>query len=134
MQDIRLNDSNRQVKVEIQADMQVQADPRMLQSVVQNLLNNAWKYSSKTEDAKVSFTSEEQNNQTVYAVKDNGAGFDMKDIDKLFGTFKRLHSEKEFIGTGVGLSTVKRVIDKHEGKIWAEAEKGKGAKFYFTLN
>jgi len=149
LSDMRTNDPERQVKVEIEAGIQVQGDQRMLQSVIENLLNNAWKYSSKTENAEITFATlsskgvrakEEtvgsdptESKQTTYFVKDNGAGFNMKYIDKLFATFQRLHSEDDFAGTGVGLATVKRIIEKHGGKIWAEAEVNKGATFYFTL-
>mgnify|MGYP000294094214 CR=1 FL=1 len=142
--DMRTNDPQRQVKVEIEADIQVQGDQRMLQSVIENLLNNAWKYSSKTENAEITFASQPNkgvraneetvgSDPTIYYVKDNGAGFNMKYIDKLFGTFQRLHTEDDFAGTGVGLATVKRIIEKHGGKIWAEAEVNEGATFYFTL-
>jgi len=134
--DMRTNDPQRQVKVEIEADIQVQGDQRMLQSVIENLLNNAWKYSSKTENAEIAFATlarQKDQEQTTYFVKDNGAGFNMKYIDKLFGTFQRLHTEDDFAGTGVGLATVKRIIEKHGGKIWAEAEVNEGATFYFTL-
>ena len=123
----------RRVNVTIESGMHAYGDPRMLGSVIENLFNNAWKYSSKTEQAEITFSTEQQNGQTVFIVKDNGAGFDMKRIDKLFVTFQRLHSDTEFAGTGVGLATVKRIINKHGGKIWAEAEKGHGATFYFTI-
>ena len=111
----------------------VSGDKRMLYSVMQNLLSNAWKYSSKVAQPKVEFGVEKQNEKTVYFVKDNGAGFDMSQIKNLFGVFKRLHSEREFPGTGIGLATAKRIINKHSGEIWAEAEVDKGARFYFTL-
>jgi len=145
----------RKVKIEIESNMVVEGDKRMLYSVVENLLNNAWKYSSKVEHAEISFTSQPSNKgirtnkdtmssepmssetmgpePTVYVIKDNGAGFDMRYAGKLFATFQRLHAEDDFKGTGVGLATVKRIIEKHGGEIWAEAEEGKGATFYFTL-
>ena len=133
MTDIQLQDTQRQAKVEIEEGMEVSGDERMLFSVIENLLGNAWKYSSKTALSEITFASKKQNNQRVYYVQDNGAGFEMAHVDKLFGTFQRLHKEKDFAGTGVGLSTVKRVIEKHGGTIWAEAKEGKGATFYFTL-
>jgi len=111
----------------------VPGDERMFKSLMENLLNNAWKYSSKVDQAEVEFGVKRLEGKTVYFVKDNGAGFDMKHANNLFITFKRLHLEHEFPGTGVGLDTVKRIINKHSGKIWAEAEVGKGATFYFTL-
>ena len=130
-----LNEStiDRSVEFACAPGIEVQGDQRMLASMMENLLNNAWKYSAKATQAKVEFGSEQQKNKTVYFIKDNGAGFDMEKSDKLFGTFQRLHSEKEFTGTGIGLATVKRIINKHKGDIWAKAEKGKGATFYFTL-
>jgi len=133
--DMRLHEPERQISVNIEADIEVQGDQRMLQSVIENLLNNAWKYSSKTKHPEITFASHKKQGreQTTYFVKDNGAGFNMKYIDKLFGTFQRLHTDDDFAGTGVGLATVKRIIEKHGGKIWAEAEIGKGATFYFTL-
>ncbi len=133
IKNLRGQDTERTVNVTIENGMVAYGDQRMLGSALENLLNNAWKYSSKTEHAEISFTKGKRNGQTLFIIKDNGAGFDMKYIDKLFATFQRLHSETEFEGTGVGLATVKRVINKHGGEIWAEAEKGKGATFYFTL-
>ena len=130
-----LNENNVERSVEFicEPNIQVQGDERMLSSVMVNLLNNAWKYSAKKEHAKVEFGHEKQQGKNVYFVKDNGAGFDMEKAEMLFGTFQRMHTEKEFSGTGVGLATVKRIINRHKGEIWAEAEKGKGAVFYFTL-
>jgi predicted ATPase/signal transduction histidine kinase len=130
---LQTHDVSRKVVIDIQADMRVNGDPRMLGSVLENLLNNAWKYSSKASQAEISFTQQQINGQATFVVKDNGAGFDMSLIDRLFLSFQRLHTEKEFAGTGVGLATVKRIINKHGGEIWAEAEVGKGATFYFTL-
>jgi len=133
IKDLESHETSRKVTVNIQPDMQANGDPRMLGSVLDNLLNNAWKYSSKTEHPEISFTQQQIKGQTTFVVKDNGAGFDMEGIDKLFVSFQRLHTEKDFAGTGVGLATVKRIINKHGGEIWAEAEVGKGATFYFTL-
>lgn len=111
----------------------VKGDPALLKQVVVNLISNAVKYSSKKEQPIVEINSELKNNQVLYTVKDNGEGFDMAYADKLFGVFQRLHSAAEFEGTGVGLATVQRIINKHGGTIWAEAEVGKGAMFSFTL-
>lgn len=111
----------------------IPGDERMFNSVMENLLNNAWKYSSKVDQAEVEFGVKRLKGTTVYFVKDNGAGFDMKHANKLFVSFKRLHLEHESSGAGVGLDTVKRIINKHSGKIWAVSELGKGATFYFTL-
>ena len=130
---IREQEPQRQASIHIEADIQVSADKRMLYSVLENLLNNAWKYSSKSEQTDIRVTRQQRANKTVYCVQDQGAGFDMTHNDKLFATFQRLHTAKEFTGTGVGLATVKRVIEKHGGEIWAESEVGQGASFYFTL-
>jgi len=133
VQQLQSHDISRNVTVNIQPGIQVNGDPRMLGSVLENLLNNAWKYSSKTRQAEISFTQQQIKGQATFVVKDNGAGFNMARIDKLFVSFQRLHTDGDFAGTGVGLATVKRIINKHGGEIWAEAEVGKGATFYFTL-
>jgi len=108
-------------------------DFSLLQQVWINLLSNALKYSRKKEFTKVEIQCAENNGMICYSVSDNGAGFDMKYVDKLFGVFQRLHKESEFEGTGVGLALVKNIIQRHGGKIWAESEVNKGATFYFTL-
>jgi PAS domain S-box-containing protein len=112
----------------------VKADHTLLHQVLFNLLSNAIKYSSKKENPEVEIYAEQQNNKTVFAIKDNGAGFDMRFVHKLFGVFQRLHSEKEFEGNGVGLAIAQRIIFKHGGRIWAEGTVNEGATFYFTLN
>jgi light-regulated signal transduction histidine kinase (bacteriophytochrome) len=133
IKDLESDEKSRKVTVNIQPNMWANGDPRMLGSVLDNLLNNAWKYSSKTEQPEISFTQQQIKGKETFVVKDNGAGFDMARIDQLFVSFQRLHTEKDFAGTGVGLATVKRIINKHGGEIWAEAEVGKGATFFFTL-
>lgn len=111
----------------------VHADYNLLKQVLVNLISNAVKYSSKIDDSMIHVGSYRQDNNIVYFVKDNGAGFDMDYMDKLFGVFQRLHSSKDFEGTGVGLAIVKRIIEKHGGRIWAEAKVNQGATFYFSL-
>jgi light-regulated signal transduction histidine kinase (bacteriophytochrome) len=99
-----------------------------------NLLGNAWKYTSKNTQAEIEFGCKLENGETIYFIRDNGAGFDMAFADKLFGAFQRMHRHDEFPGTGVGLATVSRIINKHGGRIWAESAPGKGATFYFTVD
>lgn len=116
-----------------QANIQANADPRLMRIAMENLIGNAIKYSSRTELPQIEFGSDERNGQTVYFVRDNGAGFDMQYVDRLFTAFQRLHGDRDFKGSGIGLATVSRIIRRHHGKIWAESELGKGATFYFTL-
>lgn len=108
-------------------------DPVLIRQVWENLITNAIKYSSKKENPEIHIGTQLINEETVYYVKDNGAGFDMEQVDRLFGVFKRLHSAQEFEGTGVGLATVHRIITRHGGTIWAEGKINEGATFYFTL-
>jgi signal transduction histidine kinase len=108
-------------------------EPGLLQIVLENLLGNAWKYSAKRDDARIEFGTFNKDEDLVYFVRDNGAGFDQQESDKLFAPFQRLQSADGFEGFGIGLATVNRIIQRHGGRIWAEGEKGKGATFYFTL-
>jgi signal transduction histidine kinase len=123
----------RTVALSLQPGVMVDADPHMLQIVLDNLLRNAWKFTSKRSDAAVEFGSATANGEAFYFVRDNGAGFNMDYAEKLFGVFQRLHPESEFPGTGIGLATVKRIIGRHEGRVWAHSAPGQGATFYFTL-
>jgi signal transduction histidine kinase len=109
-------------------------DARLLAIVLENLIGNAWKYSSKRDDARIEVGTTASNGPRTYFVRDNGAGFDMAHADKLFGVFQRLHSENEFEGTGIGLATVQRIIHRHGGHIWAEGKVNQGATFFFTLS
>jgi len=113
--------------------IKVRGDERLLTVALENLLNNAWKFTSKNRQTLIELGSVEQENETVYFVRDNGVGFDMNYADKLFGAFQRLHSDEAFSGTGIGLATVARVIHKHGGRIWAESAPNQGTSFYFTL-
>ena len=123
----------RQVDVTIHDNLTARCDERLMKIALTNLLGNSWKYFSKMPHPRIEFGNFHQNNETVFFVRDNGAGFPMSQVGELFKPFKRLHSEGEFPGTGIGLPIVYRVISRHGGKIWAEGEPGKGATFYFTL-
>ncbi|MDX1378560.1 MAG: ATP-binding protein, partial [Anaerolineales bacterium] len=127
-------DPSRSVTVVVQETDRVLGDPRLLAIALNNLLGNAWKYTSKSPDPFIEFGAENVNGETVFYVRDNGVGFDMAYSEKLFGAFQRLHSEKQFPGTGIGLATVKRVIKRHGGRIWAHAAPEQGATFFFTVS
>jgi light-regulated signal transduction histidine kinase (bacteriophytochrome) len=109
------------------------ADQGLMRVMLANLLGNAWKYSSKVAKPKIEFGTRQEGEETVFYVRDNGAGFDPAMKDRLFKPFERLHTHGEFSGTGVGLATVQRIIVRHGGRIWAESAVGQGATFYFTL-
>ncbi len=123
----------RQVEIVIATNLTGDADPRLLSVALDNLLGNAWKFTSKSSGARLELGSEVTPSGLAYFVRDNGAGFDQQYAHKLFGVFQRLHTEVEFPGTGIGLATVARIIHRHRGRVWAEGEVGKGATFYFTL-
>lgn len=131
----QLNSENPMKQVDFKADenLVVEGDSGLLKVALQNLLSNAWKFSAKSVQPTVRLGTIEREGKRVYYVKDNGAGFDMTYYGKLFGAFQRLHSPSDFQGTGIGLATVKRVIYRHGGSIWAESKPGEGATFYFTL-
>ncbi|MEO6324309.1 MAG: CHASE3 domain-containing protein [Thermoanaerobaculia bacterium] len=132
--ELRIADPDRQVEVSIAPGLVVQGDTALLRLTMQNLLGNAWKYSSREPQARIAFArTTSDGGSTVFSVKDNGAGFDMAYAGKLFGAFQRLHAASEFAGTGIGLATVKRIILRHGGSVWAESALGQGATFHFTL-
>lgn len=133
IQELKDAEPQRKVNFAIPDNLFAHCDLRLIRAVLENLLDNAWKYTSKHSQAKIELGSLNQNGNTVFYVKDDGAGFDMKYADKLFSAFQRLHRMDEFVGNGVGLATVKRVIHRHGGEVWAEGEIEKGATFYFTL-
>jgi light-regulated signal transduction histidine kinase (bacteriophytochrome) len=123
----------RAVEAHIAGGMVVQGDPQLLRVALQNLIENAWKYSSKEAAPIVEFGCREENGERVFRVRDNGVGFDMAYADRLFAPFHRLHRPEEFEGTGIGLATVARIVHRHGGRIWAESAPGQGATFHFTL-
>jgi PAS domain S-box-containing protein len=123
------------VQCEVEQNLIVKGDARLLEIALQNLIDNAWKYTRDRAPAKIKLGMfKNTHDDPVYYIKDNGAGFDMAYYDKLFKPFHRLHSPQEFEGTGIGLATVQRIIQRHGGRIWAEAEINNGATFYFTLS
>ena len=130
----REREPKRKVRIQIQDGLLAHGDPLLLSAVIQNLLGNAWKFTSKRAEAHIDIGSEVgASGETVYFIRDNGAGFDKVHAGRLFGTFERLHSQAEFSGTGVGLATVQRVIERHGGRVWADSVENEGAVFYFTL-
>jgi PAS domain S-box-containing protein len=133
-EELQRRDTERQAEFIIAPGIVVDGDKALLQSVLQNLLDNAWKFTGKHEKARIEFGITEQEDKKIYFVRDNGAGFDMKYAGKLFGIFQRLHGVDEFPGNGVGLAIVQRIIHHHGGHVWAESEVDKGATFYFTLH
>jgi PAS domain S-box-containing protein len=133
LRDLHAAQPGRNVESIIADNLKAIGDSELLRVALTNLLGNAWKYTGKTDNPRIEFGSVQKKGKTVFFVKDNGAGFDQKYAEHLFKPFQRLHAESEFPGTGVGLATVARIISRHGGGLWAEAEKGKGATFYFTL-
>jgi light-regulated signal transduction histidine kinase (bacteriophytochrome) len=133
VEDIRRQQTRSHAKVMIEPGMSAVGDPQLLRMCLQNLLENAWKFTSRHDQAKIEVGSRELDGKRAFFVKDDGAGFDMAHADMLFAPFQRLHAQSEFPGTGVGLASAQRIIRRHGGTIWAESEVEKGATFYFTL-
>jgi signal transduction histidine kinase len=131
--ELQEGEPSRKVVVEIADGLTAQGDARLTTIVLINLLGNAWKYTAKRPEGQITFEQENNGNETVFYVRDNGAGFDMAYADKLFAPFQRLHRDSEFEGTGIGLATVQRIISRQGGRVWAKAAVGQGATFYFTL-
>ena len=131
--DLKLESEGRQVEWRVSSLPFVECDRSLIKQVIQNLLSNALKYSRPRASAVIEIGQQQENERSVVFVRDNGVGFNMKYADKLFGVFQRLHRSEDFEGTGVGLATVQRIIHKHGGRVWAEAELDKGATFYFTI-
>ena len=137
------------MEIAIAENLHAQGDPVLLRAVLENLLSNAWKFSSKKPRARIEFATFQPasilngpphpsttvgGRSTIFFIHDNGAGFDMAFADKLFGPFQRLHSKEEFSGHGIGLATVRRIIHRHGGRIWAESAPDQGATFFFSLS
>jgi PAS domain S-box-containing protein len=136
--ELRKGDTERTVAINVEEGLSTHGDKRLLRIMLINLLGNAWKFTSKREQPEIAFgqeqfSQEQKDGEPVYFVRDNGAGFDMTYVNKLFGAFQRLHTAGEFEGTGIGLATVQRIINRHGGRVWAEGAVNEGATFYFTL-
>ncbi|QXE92593.1 sensor histidine kinase [Geomonas subterranea] len=131
--ELRLSDPQRRAECVVQPGVSAHADPQLLRVVLDNLLGNAWKYSAKKDESRLEFGTVEHQGREAFFVRDNGAGFDMEQASSLFKPFQRLHDADDFKGTGIGLASVQRIIQRHGGHIWAEAAPGNGATFYFTL-
>jgi light-regulated signal transduction histidine kinase (bacteriophytochrome) len=133
--DLRRGTSERVVDADIEAGLSVMGDPTLLRLVLENLLGNAWKYTAKSASPRVELRRESPAGAATLAfvVRDNGAGFDMRSADRLFGLFQRLHSASDFPGHGVGLASVRRIVERHGGRVWAESEPGRGAAFHVEL-
>jgi PAS domain S-box-containing protein len=129
----QMENPDRAVDVTVQDGVMIQGDPYLMQIAMENLIGNAWKFTGKEAHPKIEFGTTVIDGEIACFIRDNGAGFDMAYGDKLFGAFQRLHTTSEFPGTGIGLATVQRIMHRHEGRVWAEGEVGKGAVFYFTI-
>src|SRR5690606_25007985 len=136
LEELQKTDMNRQVEWRVQPNLKIEADARLIKVALDNLLGNAWKYTSRQAEPHIEFGQVENANVDdikEFFVRDNGAGFDMAYADKLFGAFQRLHTASEFPGTGVGLATVQRIIHRHGGRVRGEGKPDQGATFYFSL-
>ena len=131
--ELRRRDVSRKLGATVQPNMVAEADGRLVRILLDNLIGNAWKFTAKTPNPHVEIGATVRDGETVFFVRDNGAGFDMAYAERLFTPFQRLHSEREYVGTGIGLATVKRIVERHGGRIWAESAPERGATFYFTL-
>jgi light-regulated signal transduction histidine kinase (bacteriophytochrome) len=133
LDNLKERDPDRKVDIVIGHQVTAVCDPNLIEVVLENLLSNAWKFTSKQEKPWIVFDTVLQDDELVYCVRDNGVGFDMAYAGKLFGAFQRLHKDADFEGFGIGLATVMRIINRHEGRIWAEGYVNRGATFYFAL-
>jgi light-regulated signal transduction histidine kinase (bacteriophytochrome) len=133
MHDLTEREPDRKVNFQINIDGNVRSDRQLLRIALENLLSNALKYTRNREVAEITLASRHEGGEIVYFVRDNGAGFDMSYVDKLFKAFQRLHRPEDYEGTGIGLATVERIIRRHGGRVWAESAVDQGATFFFTL-
>jgi two-component system, sensor histidine kinase and response regulator len=133
VKEMKAADPERVVEMDIAPGITVSADQRLVRILLANLINNAWKFSSMKPEAKIAIGQEDVDGESRIFVRDNGVGFDMIDSHRLFGAFQRLHSQSEFPGAGIGLATARRIVNRHGGRIWAEAAVGEGVTFYFVL-
>jgi len=133
LDELKAHDPGRNTEFVIQDNMMVSGDKALLTIALRNLLENAWKFTSKCFITRIEMGISFNNKEMVYFIRDNGVGFDMKYADRLFKPFQRLHTNREYEGTGIGLAIVQRIIRRHQGQIWVESSEGQGATFYFTL-
>ncbi|HUD25718.1 MAG TPA: response regulator [Burkholderiaceae bacterium] len=134
VEELRSKEPARRVALHIEGRLAAEADGRLVRVALENLLGNAWKFTAKVPDARIDVGALQEKGGTTFFIRDNGAGFDMSHAEKLFNPFVRLHTDSDFPGTGIGLATVKRVVDRHGGRIWAQSAVDQGSVFYFTLN
>jgi light-regulated signal transduction histidine kinase (bacteriophytochrome) len=131
--ELRRRDVTRKLGATVAPNLVVDADGRLMRIVLDNLIGNAWKFTAHMPNPHVEVGVEHRNGQQQFFVRDNGAGFDMEYAERLFTPFQRLHNEREYAGTGIGLATVRRIVERHGGRIWAQSTQGRGATFYFTI-
>ena len=131
--ELQVTEPERSLEFAIEPGLVDFGDPRLIRALLENLLANAWKYTRKVPEARIAFGTADIDGERVYFVRDNGAGFDMEKSDRLFKPFQRLHDNADFTGTGIGLATVRRIVERHGGRVWGEGAVGCGATFFFTL-
>jgi light-regulated signal transduction histidine kinase (bacteriophytochrome) len=133
VEELRAGEPRRDIAVEIAPGLAARGDPALLRGVLQNLIENAWKFTQGRVQPRIEVSAVSDRRGRAFCVRDDGVGFDMRYAEKLFGAFQRLHTEQDFSGTGIGLATVQRIVARHGGRVWAEGEPDRGAAFFFTL-